>query len=78
MLRDGPRARPPTATTSTTSSPTKRAEFRSSHAEVTPWELDRYLQRLLTATTAPTAQHEHPTRQTAHLTVPTDPEETNP
>ncbi len=22
---------------------TKRAEVRSSHAEVTPWELDRYL-----------------------------------
>jgi glutamine synthetase len=23
---------------------TKRAEVRSSHAEVTPWELERYLQ----------------------------------
>ena len=23
---------------------TKRAEVRASHAEVTPWELDRYLQ----------------------------------
>ena len=37
-------ARPPRATTSDYFVATKRAEVRSSHAEVTPWELDRYLQ----------------------------------